>query len=222
MLLLNNFNQRLNKIREAADELPAALIIHDIEDLHIVYMNKPGLAGLGTTLASLQCLTQEQYHLKYFNVEDSNDYVPKLIHIIKSNQNEQVSYFQQIKTPRFSEWQLYVSNTKVFSRDEQGKATHLITIASMLDPVHHITSKVNRVMDEVTFLRSNALLFSCLTKREKEVLRSMALGHNAKEMAEKFFISQATADTHRRNIRKKLSLKNNYDAVRFAQAFNLI
>ena len=98
----------------------------------------------------------------------------------------------------------------------------MLTIASVLDPVHHITAKVGRLVDEVAFLRHNNLLFLSLTKREKEVLKLMALGLSSGEIADKLFISITTADTHRRNIRGKLNLKNNFDTVRFAQAYNLV
>lgn len=218
----NSFEQRLSDMIKIADDLPAALIIHRADTLEIVYMNKPGLDTLGTTLEELQRLGPAQYYVKYFNSEDSDEYVPKLMHIIKANTNEQISYFQQVKIPLNEEWQLYVSNTKVFASNEAGEVTHVITVAGMLDPMHHITTKVSRLMDEITFLRKHNLLFAKLTKRETEVLKCMAMALNSGEISEKLFISVATADTHRRNVRNKLGLKNNYDAVKFAQAYNLV
>jgi len=218
----NSFEQRLRAIKNIADELPAALIIHRVDTLQIIYMNAPGLTTLGTTLEELQKLGPEQYYVKYFNTEDSNDYVPKLMNIMKTRTDEPVSYFQQVRIPLNKEWQLYVSNTKVFARNETGEPTHVITVAGMLDPVHHITRKVSRLMDEISFLRQNNLLFARLTKRELQVLKCMAMALNSGEISEQLFISSATADTHRRNIRNKLGLKNNYDAVRFAQAYNLV
>lgn len=217
-----DFTLRLNNIRSFADELPSALIIHKVDTMEIVYMNSTGLNILGSTLEELQTLGPDLYHVKFFNTEDSNDYVPKIMHIMQSKVNEQVSYFQQVRVPQNTEWQLFVSNTKVFARNPAGEATYLITTAGVIDPVHHITSKVNRVMDEINFLRNNNPLFLTLTRREKEVLKQMAMGSNSGEIAEKLFISSTTADTHRRNIRNKLNLKNNYDAVKFAQAYNLL
>lgn len=217
-----DFTRRLDNIRLAADELPVSVIIHRTDDMYIVYMNKTGLEGLGTTLEALQDLRENQYHVKYFNTEDSDDYVPKLMHIIRSRLNEKVSYFQQVRTPDCKEWQLYVSNTKVFARNEAGDTTHMITVAGLLDPVHHITAKVNRLLEEISFLRLNNPLFLKLTKREKEILAYMASGMNSGEIAEKTFTSIETVNTHRKNIRNKLELKNNYDAVKFAQAYNLM
>jgi len=77
-------------------------------------------------------------------------------------------------------------------------------------------------MEELRFYRENSPLFLKLTKREKEVLTCIALGMNSIEISNRLFISPATVDTHRRNLRSKLNLKNNYDTVRFAQAYNLV
>jgi DNA-binding CsgD family transcriptional regulator len=77
-------------------------------------------------------------------------------------------------------------------------------------------------LEENNFLRKNHELFSSLTKREKEMLKFMALGKNSTEIAAIFHISEKTAVTHRRNIRSKLNAQTNYDLVCYAQAFDLI
>ena len=64
--------------------------------------------------------------------------------------------------------------------------------------------------------------FELLTRREKQVLALMARGSNASQIASVLHISEATASTHRRNIRKKLNADSTYDLTRFAQAFDLI
>ena len=82
--------------------------------------------------------------------------------------------------------------------------------------------KVNRLLEENNFLRRNQKIFVSLTKREKEILKLMALGDSSVEIAGKLHISQQTASTHRRNIKSKLKVESNYDVVKFAQAFDLI
>ncbi|WP_244228126.1 response regulator transcription factor [Mucilaginibacter kameinonensis] len=216
------FTQKLSNIQSIADELPSALIIHEVETLQIVYMNSVGLNILGTTLDELKAMGPDTYHIKYFNTEDSDEYVPKILHLIKSRTQEHISYFQQARASQHAEWQLFVSTTNVFARNETGDATHILTLASMLDPVHHITTKVNRLMDDISFLRRNNLLFLTLTRREKEVLKYIAMGMSSAEIGTTLFIAPATAETHRKNIKNKLRLKNHYDAVRFAQAYNLV
>ena len=50
----------------------------------------------------------------------------------------------------------------------------------------------------------------------------MALGLSSPEISRKLHISEATANTHRRNIRNKIKAESNYDITKFARAFDLI
>jgi two-component system, NarL family, nitrate/nitrite response regulator NarL len=61
-----------------------------------------------------------------------------------------------------------------------------------------------------------------LTKREREIIKLIAEGMTNTEVAEKLFISKATAETHRKNILSKLALKNTAALVRFATENNLL
>ncbi|NCI46515.1 response regulator transcription factor [Sediminibacterium soli] len=56
-----------------------------------------------------------------------------------------------------------------------------------------------------------------LTKREVEVIRLVCREMSTKEIAAELFLSELTVNTHRRNILKKLSLKNVAGLVNFAK-----
>ena len=64
---------------------------------------------------------------------------------------------------------------------------------------------------------SNQLLIDSLSHRERDILRMLALSKTSKEIAEKFFISHHTVDTHRRNIIKKLNLSSTVEIVAYCQ-----
>lgn len=216
-----DLNDKLQELKCIADELPIPIIVQQISNYSVVYMNRVGLDILGVNLSELQTIDPNEYVTRYFNIEDDQDYAERIKQRLQQVSDKNTSYFQQVKS-KDGTWQLYASNTRVFLKNEQGEATHLITTASPVDPEHHITIKVNRLMDDVRFLRNNAVVFGKLSAREIEVLKLMAMGISSPEIGERLFIALATVDTHRRNIRKKLSLKNNYDAVKFAHAFNLL
>jgi len=55
-----------------------------------------------------------------------------------------------------------------------------------------------------------------LTKREVEIIRSIAQGQPTPVIAEKLFVSPYTIETHRKNIFRKLGLSNMAELVRFA------
>jgi DNA-binding NarL/FixJ family response regulator len=56
-----------------------------------------------------------------------------------------------------------------------------------------------------------------LTRREVEIIRLVCREHTSKEIADHLFISEFTVQTHRRNIMRKLELKNATSLVLFAQ-----
>lgn len=55
-----------------------------------------------------------------------------------------------------------------------------------------------------------------LTRREVEIIRSIADGQPSHQIAEKLFVSPHTIETHRKNILRKLGLSNAAELVRFA------
>ncbi|MDQ3551921.1 MAG: helix-turn-helix transcriptional regulator, partial [Bacteroidota bacterium] len=128
----------------------------------------------------------------------------------------------QVRRSPKEDWEWYLSATKIFVRDDDGKPVLTITTAAPVDAQHHIAAKAQRLLEENNFLRSNHKIFDQLTKREKEILRLIALGLSSVEIADKLFISEATANTHRKHIKNKLNAKTSYDITKFAQAFDLI
>lgn len=61
-----------------------------------------------------------------------------------------------------------------------------------------------------------------LTKREREIMGFLAQGQSNREIGKMLHISVRTVDTHRSNILKKLSVKNNADLTRLAISSGLV
>lgn len=57
---------------------------------------------------------------------------------------------------------------------------------------------------------------AALTRREREVLRLLALGHTNPEIAALLFLSPRTIESHRANIQRKLGVRSRADLVRAA------
>lgn len=215
-------NQKLQELQACEQLVPAVFIVHDLRNDSVLYMSERGLRILNTTLDKIR-LSNTEYHKRYFNPEDVPNYVPKIFSLIeRNNTDEMVSFFQQVRSAPNEEWSWYLSATRIFFRGENGKPLLTLTLSVPVDAKHHITAKVERLLQENRFLRQHQHLFSALTKREIEILKLMALGLNSVEIAGKLHISEKTASTHRRNIRGKLNATTNYDITRFAQAFDLI
>lgn len=107
-------------------------------------------------------------------------------------------------------------------QDDAGHPLLTIVFAVPIDPLDSVKHKVERLLEENTFLRDNYQKFSKLGDREKDVLKALALGKSSQEIAAELFMSVATADTHRRNIKRKLGTQSLYDLQTYARAFDLI
>jgi DNA-binding NarL/FixJ family response regulator len=89
--------------------------------------------------------------------------------------------------------------------------------------LRYLPPELERIFAELYVCpRAPGTLTEALTDREFQVLRLIALGHTNREVAEKLRISVKTVDTHRRNILKKLQLRNNADLTRFAIQHGII
>ncbi|WP_291113610.1 response regulator transcription factor [Flavobacterium sp. UBA6135] len=69
---------------------------------------------------------------------------------------------------------------------------------------------------------SNSMLGVPLTNREIEILKLISLEYSGKEIGEELFISPSTVETHRKNLIKKLNVKNTIGLVKYALKNNLI
>lgn len=67
----------------------------------------------------------------------------------------------------------------------------------------------------------NKSVFISLTKREREVLTLMCLGHNQQSIAQKLCISPTTVGKHRQHIYEQLDVHNEHDALLAAYHFGL-
>jgi DNA-binding CsgD family transcriptional regulator len=73
---------------------------------------------------------------------------------------------------------------------------------------------IDRMRHEET--RADGTAYSVLTGREREVLQLVAEGKTTKEVAAGLSMSVRTAESHRREIMRKLKLHNVADLTRYA------
>lgn len=214
-----------NKIAEAApyyDTLSAVTIIHNITTGAPVYMSRKGLELLRISENDLLSMDVEYYN-RFFNAEEAKEYVPKILGLLERNNNDElISFFQQVRTAPNGEWELWLSATRIFMRDDNGNPLLTITNTIPVEPEHNFSSKVERMIGENDFLRRHKHLYASLTKREIEILRLMARDESSAQIAEQLFLSEDTVKTHRKNIKKKIIAENQYDIMRFAQAFDIV
>lgn len=78
------------------------------------------------------------------------------------------------------------------------------------------------IKDNPKLNEQKSLINSILTGRELEIIILISLEYSGKEISEELFISTNTVETHRKNIMKKLKVKNSIGLVKYAIKNNLI
>ena len=213
---------RIAEIAAFADEYPGAVIVLSGDARRVLYMSARGLRELDATLPALTALGEE-YYARYFNPDEAHEYVPKVVELLERNDlSHTVTFFQQVRTGPARKFVWHLSTARLLAQNAAGQPLLVICFSAPIDPKSHINAKVQRLLDENTFLREHSATFASLTTREREVLGCLALGHSSPEIAVAFHISTQTADTHRRNIRQKLGAASSFDLGQYARAFNLI
>lgn len=222
MTLENKAQLLIEQNKSIFDKIPGIVIIHLLKTSAVVYMSSRGLEILGVTLDDLIEMG-ERYYDEYFNPEDAIDYVPKVLGLLERNNNEEtVTFFQQVRANKEAPWSWYASGTRIFMQDDEGNPYLTITIALPIDSKHYFNNKIERLLEENELLKKNQSIFASLTKREREIIFHMANERTSTDIASILSISEDTVKTHRKNIKSKLGTKSLYDVIKFAQAFDIV
>jgi DNA-binding CsgD family transcriptional regulator len=222
MTLEERLRKKILEAEPIFDLMPGAVIIHDLYKQTVIHMSAAGRRLLQTTNEELRDMGTA-YYSRFFNTEETVDYVPKILGMLERNNDEEfVSFFQQVRTSPVGEFEWWLSSTRIFMRNDAGEPVYTITTSVPVDKEHAFASKANRLLEENNFLKKHSKEFSSLTSREREIIRLMAQDVSSAEIAERMHLSEDTVKTHRRNIKKKVGAANHYDVVRFVQAFDML
>jgi DNA-binding CsgD family transcriptional regulator len=140
----------------------------------------------------------------------------------RNDKTEIYSNFQKLRPKGEEDYQWMYVTSKIYRWDDNGLPVERLLISMPVSLMGDVSDKVNKVLDENIYLKKNFHKFSVLTKREKEILKNIALGKSSTLIADELFISKFTVDQHRKNIKSKLALKSIADMVKFAETFDLI
>ncbi len=222
MTLEEEISKTISNVVALTNILPCITLIHKVSDGVVIWMCDRGLKEFGLTLKELEKLG-DNYYERYFNLKDAEDYAPKVLGLVERNDSEEsISFFQQVRVDKKTDWTWHMTSTKILMRDEENQPVLLITQSMPIDSMRTISLKAEKILEENNFLRANITKFSMLSKRELEVLKHLTKGESSAECAEQLFIATQTVETHRKNIRKKLGTNSFAELSKYARSFDLI
>lgn len=118
------------------------------------------------------------------------------------------------------EWFWVVGLGVPFTFDQQGNVIDVICVFLDFSNAIDTGSQISEAL-RVVLRRRNEDILNKLTTREKDIFSLAARGHNNKEIAEKLNLSRYTIETHRKNIRLKLKVRNTPELVALAKQIGL-
>ena len=203
-------------IKDIEALLPGHFHINDAVDLSLSYF--------GDKVASLfKCSLEEaqkigpQFQPSVMHPDDYNSLRPHIAKFIQENDHSQLlSFFQRLKSVDPNDdyqWHFTTCKLTPYGLVSTSHATNSIISAK---------KQIEQVLEEHTFFKKHMNRFLTLTKREKQVLKELAIGKTAIQIADEFFISENTVKTHRQKIYQKLAVKTFTELYQFAFHFNLL
>ncbi len=118
------------------------------------------------------------------------------------------------------EWFWVVGLGIPFTFDTQGNVEDVICVFLDFTNAIDTSNQISEALREV-LRRRNEDVLNKLTAREKDIFILAARGHNNKEIAEELNLSRYTVETHRKNIRLKLKVRNTPELVALAKQIGL-
>ncbi|QIX60287.1 LuxR family transcriptional regulator [Hymenobacter sp. BT18] len=214
--------RKIAEIAATADQYPAVVIIHHVPTQTVRYLSEWGLELLGASLEELTALGPA-FSPTYFNAVESDEYMARVFQLMYQHEAPAVhTFYQEVRTTERAGWSYYLTSIRRLLADDGGNPLLVMGLAIPLHPENHFSTKVQRLIEENQFLRQHNAIYATLSKRERSVLRLLALGHSAPEIADELNISEQTAATHRRNVRQKLGANTVFKLSQYARAFDLI
>jgi len=216
-LLDHTWMQKKFTLDEMGEMLPGLFHVNSLSDQSIQFMGTEDCAKFQLTPTELKELGIE-FLDKFINPMSMKNLTSVFHNILKSEEdNYIIGNFQGIRFDKESAYDWHFTSTKISK--ERGE---LISISSPISLLGSIGEKMENLIGENLFIKKNYQKFSTLTTREKQILKLVATGKPSGEIGEMLSISKHTVSTHRKNIIRKLEVKNLTDLIRFAQKFEII
>lgn len=107
-----------------------------------------------------------------------------------------------------------------------GKTELELAILQVMKGENYLSQSISAQLAQSLFLKKKAVAetseLDMLTERETEILKMVALENSNVEIAEKLYISPKTVETHRKNLMKKIGVRNSLGIYKFALKHKLI
>lgn len=204
-------------IISAFQHLPVCVSINQMDDLddpqtnHNIWANKSVYDFIGYTREEIDQMGMA-YFLETMHPDDLQ-IISSALSKFEEGNDKLFSGLVRIK-PKNGKFHWFIGSIVVMET-KQGKPWKFLVVALNIEHMQDTPLQLMELTKENLRLR-NQIKIQLLTRRELEVIKLIAGNCSDLIIAEKLFISPATARTHRNNIKEKLMVHNTAGIVQFA------
>jgi RNA polymerase sigma factor (sigma-70 family) len=204
---------RVQSLESLLNHVPAMLYTHQNSTKTINWCNRYMEDVTGYTMAEMNSMGSEFFK----KVMHPNDF--ELAVIAQQSFKKDKNIFGgvlRIRKRGTDGWCWLAGLAIPYSRDENGNVNEVI--CAFVDMTHatDTNDQLTEAMLDV-MRRKHEDLLSKLTAREKDILKLTVKGLNNKEIAATLNLSRYTIETHRKNIRIKLKVRNTTELIAIAR-----
>ncbi len=199
-------------LEKVLNEVPANIYVSDIGSKSVVWCNKTNEETLGFNLEEIRYMGKD-----YFNAIMHPDDLD-----ISDDSVEHYEHFEgagyggifRARHRDSQEYKWFIGWARVFET-EKGKVKTIVCADVDMSPQMNTDVQLAEALKENLKLR-HELLRKTLTRREAEVVQMVCDGYNSKTIADQLHVSIHTIDTHRKNLLRKLNVRNTVALVALA------
>jgi len=191
-----------------------------IEGIRSLLQHEPAIEWMGHASNAESCLAYLQHHQPDIILMDINMPGKSGIDLCKEVKEKYSSTFV-IGLSTFNQ-QSFIH--KMMENGASGYVLKNATQSELMEAITTVAKGKTYLSDEAAaaLRKVETSAIPLITRREKEVLELIAEGLTNGEIAEKLFISNATVDTHRKNLLIKFQTKNTASLIKTAMQLQLL
>ncbi len=205
-------SEELSFYKTIVSGLDAIVLVMDVNQLSLRWANENFSEYLGYDMPDGRSL-DEQTLLSLYHPED-RDYLINLRESLGRNPRGAYTSFYRFRHAEGHFLWLFSSNT-VFRMDPHEDVFEILSVSvDFTTPLSYQKNIKQFTQDKLQGVNFRDI--QKISPREQQVLQLFANGGNTREVAERLQISFHTVNNHRKNMLKKLQLKNLSSLVNFA------
>ena len=197
-------------INEIGDCLNYLLHVNKRGSLLLKYVNAYGTQMVNTSLETIliQGIPFQERHIEARTISNTKKLMKQVY--ADNDDKKYVFYYQNIRNSEKSDYQLRLTSRCIIDD------FCFLSITTPLNEITEISTVSEHALEPDFEVENHFLILQSLTKREKEILSLVGKGFTSKRISEMLFISIFTVSVHRKNILKKLMIRNNAQLYRMA------